>query len=117
MIGFLVELILGFLKLFVPSMKEAAKDTYIVPVEDKALTKRLQDRVNAVWGKGVIFLCFSLALVGCGTRTVYVPDGQPVKLRESLYSVKIWVKDADGNTIATEMDIPEGWFILPDSED
>lgn len=113
----IVELIVALLKAFFPSMKEASQDTYIQAEKDESLEKRLRDKVNAAWGKSMIFLCLSLALVGCGTRTIYVPDGQPVKLRESLKGVKIWVKDKDGNTIATYMDIPEGWFVLPDSED
>lgn len=117
MIKFLVELIVGIFKMLFPILKDASKDTYIQADPDKKLRKRLRDRVKGIWGKSVILICFSFAFVGCGTKTVYVPDGTPVKLRETLKDVKIWVKDADGNTIATTMDIPEGWFALPDSND
>jgi len=63
------------------------------------------------------FLLPILLLAGC-TRTIYVPHGTPVRLRETVKNVKIWVKDADGEPVAGKMDLPEGWYALPlDSED
>jgi hypothetical protein len=60
----------------------------------------------------------TLLLGGCGVRTIYVPHGTPVRLRETVEDVKVWVKDADGDTVAGEMDLPEGWYALPlESED
>jgi len=50
------------------------------------------------------FLLPILLLTGCAVRTVYVPHGTPVR---------VWVKDADGQTVAGRMDLPEGWFCLP----
>jgi len=49
---------------------------------------------------------------GC-VRTIYVPHGTPVRLRETVKDVKVWVKDADGEPIAGRMDISEGWYALP----
>ena len=49
-----------------------------------------------------------LLLGGCGVRTIYAPDGTPVRLRETVEDVKVWVRDADGNTVAGVMDLPEG---------
>jgi len=115
---FIIELIVALLKAFFPAIKDGLKDTYTVAVpEDDGLKKRLRDKVNATWGTSLALLCLCLCLVGCGTKTVYIPDGTPVKLREALEGVKVWIKDQDGNTIATVMDIPEGWYILPDSQD
>lgn len=54
------------------------------------------------------------ALSGCATRTIYVPHGQPVRLREKLEGVKIWAFDKDGVLVEGEMDIPEGWYCVPD---
>ena len=117
MSAFLVELIVALLKTFIPAISEASQDSYTVAVpEDKGLEKRLRDSVSATWGTGVILLCCSLALIGCGTRTVYIPDGQPVKLREALKNVKVWVKTKDGQIEAVEIDVPEGWYILPDKK-
>lgn len=52
---------------------------------------------------------------GCGARTVYVPPGEPVRLRETIPDAKVWVAGADGEPVAGEMDLPEGWYCLPDS--
>jgi len=62
------------------------------------------------------FLLPILLLAGC-TRTIYVPHGTPVRLRETVEDVKVWVKDADGEPVAGKMDIPEGWYALPLEED
>ena len=53
---------------------------------------------------------------GC-VRTIYVPHGTPVRLRETVKDVKVWVKDADGKPVAGRMDLPEGWYSLPMPED
>jgi len=49
---------------------------------------------------------------GC-VRTIYVPHGTPVRLRETVHNAKVWVKDADGKPVAGRMDVPEGWYALP----
>ena len=59
------------------------------------------------------FLLPLLLLTGCGVRTIYVPHGTPVRLRETVKDVKVWVKDADGQPVAGQMDLPEGWYSLP----
>ena len=66
--------------------------------------------------KLIPFLIPILLLTGC-VRTIYVPHGTPVRLRETVKDVKVWVKDADGEPVAGRMDIPEGWFSLPMPEE
>jgi len=63
--------------------------------------------------KLIPFLLSLLLLTGCAVRTVYVPHGTPVRLRETIHNAKVWVKDADGRTVAGRMNLPEGWFCLP----
>ena len=53
-----------------------------------------------------------LLLTGC-VRTIYVPHGTPVRLRETVKDVRVWVKDADGKPVAGRMDLYEGWYALP----
>ena len=62
----------------------------------------------------LLALIFCLSLSGCTmfTRTVYVPDGASVRLRQPLKYVKIWAKQIDGSIAEGRMDIPEGWFLL-----
>ena len=68
------------------------------------------------WKRLVPFLLPILLLTGC-MRTVYVPHGTPVRLRETVKDVKVWVKDADGEPVAGRMDLYEGWYALPLEED
>ena len=52
-------------------------------------------------------------MAGCGTRAVYVPGGERVRLRQTVHRAKVWVMDADGEPVAGVMDLPEGWYCLP----
>ena len=51
---------------------------------------------------------------GCGRRVVLVPPGEPVRLREKIKSAKVWARDKDNKEIPGTVDLPEGWFCLPD---
>ena len=63
------------------------------------------------------FLLPFVLLAGC-VRTIYVPHGTPVRLRETIRDVKVWVKEANGQAVESRMDLPEGWYALPvDGED
>jgi hypothetical protein len=59
-------------------------------------------------------LLLSAWLSGCGTRTVYIRDGEPVRIRKAITNAAIWAKDARGADIPGEMTLPEGWYALPD---
>jgi len=63
----------------------------------------------------ILSLVFISFIAGCTafTRTIYVPDGTPVRLREEVREVKVWVLGADGKPVAAVMDLPEGWYCLP----
>ena len=116
MSAFLIQLFVALLKAFIPSISEASKNEYTVAVpEDDGLERRLRGSVEATWGKTVVFLCLSLALVGCGTRTVYVPYGTPMKIREKVM-VKVWVRVKGGDDLETEIEVQEGWYVLPDKK-
>ena len=63
------------------------------------------------------FLLPFVLLTGC-VRTVYVPHGTPVRLRETVRDAKVWVKEANGQVVEGRMDLHEGWYALPvDGED
>jgi hypothetical protein len=46
------------------------------------------------------------------TRTIYVPEGQTVRLRQDVKNVKVWVKEKSGNTAQGRLTLKEGWFVL-----
>ena len=84
---------------------------------DVQLRDRLRARVRQYWPVALVVGMFLLS--GCGasapfTRTIYVPDGTPVRLRETIHGAKVWVKDANGQAVPGRMDLPEGWYCLPD---
>jgi len=76
------------------------------------LRDRLRSKVRKTWKLGIVILIVVLLLPGCGTRTIYVPSGEPVRLRETVRNAKVWVLDADGQPVAGVMDLPEGWYVL-----
>lgn len=60
--------------------------------------------------------CVILAFLflSCGVRTtVYVPEGDAVKLRQDVKGVKVWVKTKNDDIVAGKMDLHEGWFCAP----
>ena len=61
-------------------------------------------------------LFLSILLCGCTNRTIYVPDGSAVRLRESVEAA-VWVFDKSGEMRPGYMEIPEGWYCLPDPGD
>ncbi len=55
-----------------------------------------------------------LSLSACGTRTIYLASGEPVRLRKPVKGAAVWVLDSKGVPTAGEIDLPEGWYCLPD---
>lgn len=85
---------------------------------EKRLKRKL--RKDGWVGSGVvvlILLSVVLPFSGCSSQAVYVPDGKAVMLREKIEGAKVWVKTEGGQTIPAEMDLPEGWYCLPDTEE
>jgi hypothetical protein len=52
--------------------------------------------------------------IGCASRVIYVPHGQPVRLAESVRA-RVYVPDKDGQQVKSQnkITIPEGWYALP----
>lgn len=64
----------------------------------------------------LLMLVFIVCLSGCTffTKTVYVPHGQSVRLRETVKKVDVWVITKDGEIVPGNLDLPDGWYCLPD---
>jgi hypothetical protein len=61
-----------------------------------------------------IMILLLLLCCGCSTHTVLIPPGEPVRLRETIRHAKVWVADKDGREIPGVVDLPTGWYALPD---
>ena len=111
----LIAILLSVARAFAPAVAKAAEDTTEDAASNTATKQALRNRINKTWGNAakvlIVLLCF--CLTGCFTRTIYVPNGEPVRLRESLEGVKVWVLDSKGTPTKGEIDIPEGWYALP----
>jgi hypothetical protein len=115
-VKWLATLIVAVLQALLPWLARKSRSTAEDGDHDHETRKKLRKKVREFW-LIVVFLVFIPATAGC-VRTVYIPAGSPVRLRETLKNVKVWVKDADGSVVAGKMDLPEGWYALPvDTED
>lgn len=113
----LISLIIAVLRVLLPWAVNQSRPTAQDADPDRGLRDRLRARVRK-HGLAPMVLIAPLLMAGCGsgslfTRTIYVYDGTPVRLRETVKDAKVWVTDADGKVVAGEMDIPEGWYALP----
>ncbi len=116
----LVTLIVALLRAFLPALVEASKDTAEDAARQPELRARLRKKVREVWGDARMWTLVPIVLLltsGCGTRSIYVPTGEPVRLRETIQGAKVWVMGKDGKPVASKCDLPEGWFCLPDSRE
>ena len=52
--------------------------------------------------------------LGCATKVILVPEGQPVQLAESVRA-KVYVFDSKGNLTpsSNKVTLPAGWYALP----
>jgi len=105
----LVTILTVILKALLPALFDRAKDTAEDADPQTELRDRLRRQVRRTWLLiPIAFVLFS----GCVTRTVYVPHGTPVRLRETIPKAKVWVKDESGEPVKGRIDLHEGWYCL-----
>jgi len=61
----------------------------------------------AIIAAAILFVC-----AGCFTRTIYVPPGKSVRLRQDV-TAKVWVLDSSGKPVPGKMTLREGWHVVP----
>jgi len=113
----------AIVRALVPALFDEARKATRATCEDSLpqpeLKTRLQNRVRATWGRagvvGTLALCVLMA-AGCGSRTYFVPDGEPVRLRKPIKRAAVWVMDKDGRPVASKVTLPAGWYCLADSD-
>ena len=104
------------LRALLPVLAEKSQPTAEDADRQTDLRDRLRARVRMTWGRRAAVLLIAAVIVlaaGCGMRTIYVPDGTPIRLRATIRGAKVWVLDADGKPVPGRMDLPEGWYCLP----
>ena len=109
----LIPLLTALLRAILPSLLEYLKPSSEEGSQSPDMRDRLRDRVRGTWGSAGALVLLLALLGGCTTHSVYVPDGTPVRLRETVEDVKVWILDAEGVPTASEMNLPEGWYVLP----
>jgi hypothetical protein len=112
----LTVILTAILQALLPALFKASKDTAEDSPPQPVLRDRLRRRVKEAFkGASHIIICATAVLLvaGCGVRTIYVSDGTPVRLRQTVRAARVWVPDAEGRPVAGVMDIPEGWYALP----
>lgn len=116
MMAWLVPIIEAILRALIPAGMKSTQPTAEDSRPQPQLRERLRAKVrHAGWTSAMLLLlsCVAAGTAGCGNRTVYVPSGEPVRLRETVKGAKVWVMDAGGKPVAGRMDLPEGWYVLP----
>ena len=106
----LIAILVAVLQVLLPALFKAATPTAEDSAPQPELKRRLRARVRQTWA--VVLLCVAF-LSGCANRTILVPEGEPVRLRETIRGAKVWVMDANGKPAASKMDLPAGWYCLP----
>ena len=106
----LIAILVAVLQVLLPALLKSARPSAEDSAPQPELKARLRRRVRQTWA--VVLLC-ALLLSGCANRTILVPEGEPVRLRETIRNAKVWVMDANGKPTAGKMDLPAGWYCLP----
>ena len=59
-------------------------------------------------------LLLMLQSIGCQTRVILVPEGQPVQLAEPV-KAKVYAFDSAGKPVpsSNKVILPAGWYVLP----
>ena len=77
--------------------------------------RQLSDKAKLLLiSKRSLMLLSMLQGLGCQTRVILVPDGQPVMLAEPVRA-KVYAFDAAGNLVpsSNRVLLPAGWYALP----
>ena len=107
----LMTLLVAILRALAPALIDSTRPKMHEADSVLSLRRRLNERIRKVW------LCvLALALLSGCTRTVFVPDGTPVRLAETVKRAKVWVM-VDGKPVRSVMDIPAGWYCVALEED
>lgn len=111
----IARIIMAFVRILLPSLLNGEQPTYQEATPQPELQARLRRRIRQTWPAALLMTL--LLAPGCRTvDTVYVPHGEPVRIRETVRGVAVWVMGEDGEPMPGVIDIPSGWWALSDDE-
>ena len=110
---FWVELIIGVLRILLPAFVDASTPRQEDARSQPELRDKLRARIRRRWGPVALVVGAGLLTCSGCARTIYIPSGEPVRLRETVKNAKVWVVGQDGKAVAGVMNLPEGWYCLP----
>ncbi len=105
----LIRFIVDIIKALFSSSPEKFEDG----VHDPERKRRLRDKIRRKWGIKILPI-LAVVFLGCASRTVYIQSGETVRLRETIQNADVWILDKNGTPTEGTMNLPEGWFCLPD---
>jgi hypothetical protein len=117
----LLSILAYVLRAIVPALvqwwSERSTPTAEVSAPSDARDSFRQKVLTSGWGKvaAVTVLCAVIFAAGCSTnnRTIYVPDGEPVKLAADIPNADVWALDKNGTPVRGRLTLHEGWFCAP----
>lgn len=115
LVAALIALAELLIRALLPAVMAGASSTVEDGARQPLLRQKLVERIRSTWGAAAMIILLAMTTGGC-TRTVYIPSGEPVRLRETIRNAKVWVLDKDGKPVPGEMDLPEGWYCVAPPE-
>ena len=105
-----IGLLLGVLSYWVKTRSDTPSS--VVQPRRPALRERLKKSLRrAGW---ILLLC-----TGCNTGkpVTYIPAGEPVRLAQDVKRVRVEVMLPTGVLDVRIMNLPKGWYVLPDPDE
>lgn len=109
------KIITAILWFVVAVFRRESKPKQQTAKKNSDIRKAAADKISKPPKSPCIAMLLIMALSGCN-RTVYVPEGAALRLREDTAKRKVWI-ETDGGWIAGKMVIPEGYYCLPLSDE
>ena len=106
--------IVAVLRVLIPAFLDKVAATATDSSAPEPLKAGIKSKIEGVWGVVGCLVLVVFLFGGCVTfmpRTVYVADGEPVRLRQDVEDCKVWVMTEDGAKPST-LTLEEGWYCV-----
>lgn len=111
----LKKIIAAVLWFVVGVFKREAKPKQQTAKKNQSIKDAAANKINKPPKAPLVAILLLTGAMGCN-RTVYVPEGAALRLREDTAKRKVWIETDEG-WIAGKIVIPEGYYCLPLSDE